>query len=317
MSFYIAGTGSYVPEKVLTNDELAKMVDTSDEWITQRVGVKERRVCTTETTGDIACRAAERALQNAGVAPDELDLIIAATISADMASPSLGCIIERGIGASCMAFDVSAACSGFIFALDVAAGYFARGMVKTALVVGAERMSRLIDWNDRSTCVIFGDGAGAAILRAGDGYIDSTFTVRGGDDVIRIPNFAGTSPFYKVETPPPYIYMNGQETFKFAVNAIVSDVSRIMEKNNLTASDVSYIIPHQANSRIVELAQRRLGLPPELFYVNIERYGNTSAASIPIALDELNRSGRLSRGDKIILSAYGGGLANAACLIIW
>ncbi|MFY9382229.1 MAG: beta-ketoacyl-ACP synthase III [Eubacteriales bacterium] len=317
MSFYIAGTGSYVPERALTNDELSKMVDTSDEWITQRVGVKERRVCTKETVGDIACRAAQRALQNAGVDPDELDLIIAATISADMASPSLGCIIERDIGASCMAFDVSAACSGFIFALDVAAGYFARGKVKTALVVGAERMSRLVDWNDRSTCVIFGDGAGAAVLRVGEGYIDSTFTVRGGDDVIRIPNYVGTSPFFKVEMPPPYIYMNGQETFKFAVNAMVSDVLQIMEKNNLTASDVSYIIPHQANSRIVELAQRRLGLRAEMFYVNIERYGNTSAASIPIALDELNRGGSLSRGDKIILTAFGSGLANAACLIVW
>ena len=216
-----------------------------------------------------------------------------------------------------MAYEINAACSAFIFLLETAAGYFSRGKAKRILVVGAERLSRILDWTDRSTCVIFGDGAGAAVLGEGEGYLDSTFTVKGGDDVIKIPNFIGSSPFYEKEPEKPYIHMNGQETFKYAVNAICGDIRHLLEKSDLRQEDIRYIIPHQANKRIIDSAAKRLGIPKEKFFVNIERYGNTSSASVPIALDEMNRGGLLRRGDKLILTAFGGGLANAACLITW
>lgn len=316
MSFCVTGTGHYVPEKIVTNDDLTAFVETSDEWISQRVGIRQRHVCVQETTVDLAVQAAQRALENSGITAGELDLIVAATISGDTVSPSMACMVQKRLGASCMAFDVSAACAGFLFALDVAAGYFARG-IRRALVIGAERMSRLLDWDDRGTCVIFGDGAGAAVLEAGQGYVDSTFTVKGDDSVIRIPQFAGKSPFFTGEADEPYVHMNGQETFKYAVSAMCGDITKLMEQHQLRQEDIAYIIPHQANKRIIDFACQRLGFPPEKLYVNIDRFGNTSSASIPIALDEMNRRQMLKKGDKIILTAFGGGLANAACLITW
>lgn len=317
MSFQIRGTGMYVPEKIVSNDDLSRLVDTSDEWISQRIGVRERRVCTTETAADLGYQAARNALENSGVRTEKLDLILAATVSGETVSPSLACMVQHKLGATCMAYDINAACSGFLFLLETAAGYFARGKVKKALVVGAERMSRILDWEDRGTCCIFGDGAGAAVLTAGENYRDSTFTVKGGDDVIRIPQFIGKSPFFEREPQSPYIQMNGQETFKYAVNAICGDIRLLMDRNGITADDLAWIVPHQANKRIIDYAAKRLKIPPEKFYVNIERYGNTSSASVPIALDELNRSGKLKKGDLLLLTAFGGGLANASCLLTW
>ncbi|MDD6176113.1 MAG: ketoacyl-ACP synthase III [Firmicutes bacterium] len=317
MSFSVLGTGMYVPENIVTNDDLSKLVETSDEWISQRVGVRQRRIATTETAADMAYEAAKNALENSGCRAEELDLILAATVSGETASPSVACMVQHLLGADCMAYDISAACSAFIFLLETAAGYFARKKVRKVLVVGAERLSRIIDWTDRSTCVIFGDGAGAAVLGEGEGYLDSTFTVRGGDDVIKIPNYIGSSPFYRKEAEKPYIHMNGQETFKYAVNAISADVRNLLERSGLALDEIRYIIPHQANKRIIDSAAKRLGAAKEKFFINIERYGNTSSASIPIALDEMNRSGMLQRGDKLILTAFGGGLANAACLLKW
>ena len=317
MSFSILGTGMYVPENIVTNDDLSKLVETSDEWISQRVGVRERRIATTETAADMACEAAQKALENSGCRAEELDLILAATVSGETVSPSVACMVQHRLGADCMAYDINAACSAFIFLLETAAGYFARQKVKKVLVIGAERLSRILDWTDRGTCVIFGDGAGAAVLGEGKNYLDSTVTVKGGDDVIKIPNYIGSSPFFQNEAEKPYIHMNGQETFKYAVNAICTDICGLLNSSALTAEEIKYIIPHQANKRIIDSAAKRLGFPKEKFYVNIERYGNTSSASIPIALDEMNRTGMLQRGDKLILTAFGGGLANAACLIIW
>ena len=317
MSFSIRGTGMYVPGRVVTNDELSTLVETDDAWIRRRVGIGERRIAETETTADMAFEAAKAALENTGIDAAELDLILAASVSADNVSPSVACMVQNRLGATCPAYDINAACSAFLFLLETAAGYFARGKVKNVLVVGAERMSRVVDWSDRGTCVIFGDGAGAAVLGEGDGYGDSVVTVRGGDDVIRIPCAPGKSPFWQGEMPEPYIFMNGQETFKYAVNAICGDLHTLMERNGLCADDIAWIVPHQADYRIIESAAKRAGIPQEKFSLNIERYGNTSSASIPMALDELNRTGKLQRGDKIILCAFGGGLANAACLVTW
>lgn len=317
MTFRIAGTGMYVPPRAVTNDDLSRMVETNDEWIRQRVGVAERRVSTDEWTSEMATKAAVAALENAGVKPTELDLILAATVSGETISPSVSAMVQHNLGATCPAFDINAACSAFIFLLETAAGFFARGKAQRVLVVGAERLSGILDWTDRSTCIIFGDGAGAAVLANGDGYLDSTLTVAGGDDVIKIPHFPGSSPFFEREIESPYIHMKGQETFKYAVNAMSGDITTLLTRNALTADDIKYIVPHQANRRIIDFTAKKLGIPAEKFYVNIEKYGNTSSASVPIALDELNRAGALEPGDLVILSAFGGGLANAACLLKW
>ncbi len=317
MNFRILGTGMYVPEKIVTNDDLSHLVETDDAWITQRVGVKQRHISQMQTAADMATIAAKQALAAAGVAPEELDLILVASVSSETTSPSSACLVQRNIGATCMAFDISAACAGFLFALENAAMWFAAGKVKKALVIGTERMSRLVDWKDRSTCVIFGDGAGAAVLSTGNAYADSVFTVTGNDEVICVPNYVGDSPFWEGTKPAPSIMMQGQETFKFAVKSMVRDVQTLLERNNFTLDDIACIVPHQANSRIIELAAKKLKLPLDRFVINIADYGNTSAASVAIALDEAVRSGRIKAGDKVILAAFGGGLSSAAILLNW
>ena len=317
MSFQIQGTGICVPKKIVTNDEMSAIVETSDEWIRQRVGIAQRHVCTTESVVDLAAGAAEAALADAGVLPGELDLILSATVSGDNVAPSIACMVQSRIGATCPAYEINAACAAFLFLLETAAGYFARGKATKILVIGAERLSGITDYTDRGTCVIFGDGAGAAVLIKGDGYLDSVQHVSGGDDVLLIPRGIGASPFYEREAIPPFIQMKGQDTFRYAVSSITADVTELLEKNGLTSEDIAFVVPHQANIRILEFASRKLNIPMEKFVVNIDRYGNTSSASIPIALDELAKSGKLKRGDKIILTAFGAGLASAACLIIW
>ena len=316
--FHIIGTGMYVPERIVTNDELSTMVDTNDEWIRQRVGIAERRVSTEEWTSEMAYKAALAALENANCKPEDLDYIITATVSGETVSPSTACMVQKLLGATCPALEINAACSAFLFLLETAAGLFARKKANKILVVGAERLSGIMDWSDRGTCIIFGDGAGAAVLSNDeDGYLDSVVTVQGNDEVIKIPTNVGCSPFFTKENDTPYIHMMGQETFKYAVSSICSDVNTLLTQNNLTLDDISYIVPHQANKRIIDFAAKRLKTSEDKFFLNIERYGNTSSASIPIALDELNRAGKLKRGDYIILTAFGGGLANAACLIRW
>ena len=318
MSFRILGTGSFLPQKVLTNDDLSHMVETSDEWITKRVGVKERRVCTTETNTDMGVAAALAALEDSGVKPEELDLIIGATISADTISPGLAGMVQNRIGATCPCFDMNAACPGFLFALEVADGFFVKKTVKKVLVVSAERMSGLIDWTDRSTCVIFGDGAGAAVLGEGDSYLASELHTTGGDDVISIPTWWDNSPFYGHELKKNVVSMAGQETYKFAVTSMVRDIQSVMAKAGITGEQVKAVIPHQANYRIINEARRRLPeIAPEKFLINIQRCGNTSSASEPILLDEANRQGLLQPGDYVVLSAFGGGLSSAASVVRW
>lgn len=317
MSIKIIGTGAYVPERIVTNDDLAKIVDTSDEWIMQRVGVKERHISENETAGDMAVKAAKKAMEDAKLLPQDIDLIVAATISGETFAPTVAGFVQKSIGALCPAFDINSACSGFLFALDTAVSFIERGKAKNALVIGAERLSKLIDWSDRSTCVIFGDGAGAFAITKGDGYLASKLFTDGGDEVIEIPSFGGSSPFYKSEIKSPYIFMNGQETFKFAVNRIVEDIREITANTGITIDDIDYIVPHQANIRIIEFASKRLKIPMEKFVVNIGKYGNTSSASVAIAFDELKKSGKLTKGNKIVMCAFGGGLSGATCLIEW
>lgn len=321
MGFRFLGTGSAAPAKILTNDDLSGMVETSDEWITTRVGVKERRIATTETTASLAAEAARRALDMSGLTPADLDLIVCATITADNVSPTAAGEVQEALGATCPAFDISSACSGFLFALETAAGFFARGTVKHALVIGAERISKLLDWSDRSTCVIFGDGAGAAVLGAceDDRYLVSELHTAGGSDVIRIPAYAGQSPFRVIpeDDRPPVIFMEGQETFKFAVNAMCGHIRSMAEKLGVDPSEIQFVVPHQANLRIIAMASRKLNIPMERFLVDIQHYGNTAAASVPIALDEANRAGLLHEGDLVAMCAFGGGLSSAGAILRW
>lgn len=319
MSFTVLGTGSYLPRRTVSNDELSAFLDTSDEWITQRVGIRTRHISTHETAADMALAAARAAIENAGITADGIDLILAASVSGETVSPSVSCMVQRGLGIACPAFDLNAACSAFLFLLDTADAFIARGGYRRILVIGAERMSRIVDWTDRSTAVIFGDGAGAAVLSAeGAGrYFGARLSVSGGDEVIRIPQAHGNSPFWEGDDSQPYIFMDGQNTFKFAVNAICRDVQQVVSDAGLTLEEIDWIVPHQANIRILDFAARRLGLPREKIACNIDRTGNTSSASIPIVLDELHRSGRLCRGQTIVLTAFGGGLASAACVLRW
>lgn len=317
MSFRIIGTGSAVPSKTVTNNDLSGMMDTGDEWIRTRVGVAERRIAVTESTSDLAYAAAVKALEMSGVSADSIDLILTATITPDNVCPTTAGTVQARLGASCPAFDISSACSGFLFALETAAGFLVRGSAKRVLVIGAERISKIIDWTDRSTAVIFGDGAGAAVLEAGDACLCSEICTAGGDEVIRIPAYGGTSPFTQIEKEHPVIFMEGQETFKFAVGAFVDHIHSMTEKAGISVGEIDHIVSHQANERIIRMAARRLRLPDEKFVMDIDRFGNTAAASVPIALDELNRSGNLKSGDLVAMVAFGGGLSSAGCLLRW
>ncbi|HWS29529.1 MAG TPA: beta-ketoacyl-ACP synthase III [Clostridia bacterium] len=317
MSFTIVGTGSAYPARVVTNDELSQLVDTTDAWIFSRTGVKERRVLTSETLEDIAFEAASRALENAGIAPEKLDLIVCATIRNDYITPSLACMLQKRLGASCFSMDINAACSGFLYALDVADGYFTRKRVKNALVVAAEALSKMTDWTERSTCVLFGDGAGAAVLQEGDGLLSLRLSARGNETPLNIPNIEGKSPFSQIEERPQCVYMSGQDVYKFAVNALCRDLEAVIEDAGVRQEDIAYVLPHQANLRIIEAAIGKLNIGGEKYLVNIERFGNTSAASIPILLDEFNRKNFFNDGDLLALSAFGGGFTSGACVLRW
>jgi 3-oxoacyl-[acyl-carrier-protein] synthase-3 len=325
----IAGTGSYLPEKVLTNADLEKIVDTSDDWITSRTGIKERRIAgDDEATSDLATKAALEAMAQAQVTADDLDLIIVATISPDTFFPATACFVQRKLGAkNAVCFDISAACSGFLYALQVARHFINSGNRKTALIIGAEKLSSMVNWEDRNTCVLFGDGAGAAIVR---GDTDSSHTSRrilssvmfsdgNQTDILVVPGGGSACPITpdnagdKLNT----IRMEGREVYKNAVNAMRDAAEQALQKAGLTADDIDMVIPHQANRRIIEAITYRRGIPEERTYVNLEKYGNTSAAAVAIALDEANRSGAIKAGDIILLVAFGAGLTWAATVIAW
>lgn len=317
MGFRILGTGSAAPEYVMPNEEWRNYVDTSDEWIISHTGVQERRICTDENMTDLCVASARAALENAGVTAQELDLILCSTMQGQYISPAQACVIQKEIGASCPAFDINAACSGFIYALDVADCYFARGRVKKVLVVAMENMPNLVDWSDRATCVLFGDGGGAVVLGEGDDLLSIHIGCVGNTEYIRIPNGASQSPITKGEKALPVLYMNGRQVYKFAVNALVEELEGAVRAAGLTEEQLDWIIPHQANIRIIETAMERLHLSDEKFANNIQKYGNTSSGCIPLALDELNRSGRLQKGQNIALVAFGGGFTTGGCVLRW
>jgi 3-oxoacyl-[acyl-carrier-protein] synthase-3 len=317
-----------MPEKVLTNDDLSKMVDTSDEWITTRTGIKERRIAAeNETTSDMATAAAKKALEAAGVKPEELDLIVVATVTPDMFFPSTACLVQSKLGAkNAIGFDINAACSGFLYALQAARHFLNGGPRMTALVIGAEKLSSLINWKDRNTCVLFGDGAGAVVVRRDDrknapGRVLST--VMGSDgtlaDLLKVPGGGSACPITaeNVALRPNTIYMEGRETFKHAVTRMYQASLEAMKQAGVTADDVKLVIPHQANARIITAIAERLNVPPERTFINLDKYGNTSAATIPVALDEAHRTGRLKRGDIILLVAFGGGFTWASSVVAW
>lgn len=320
MTARIAGIGIYVPETIVTNHDLAKIMDTSDEWISSRTGIRERRISISEGTRELAARAAMRALENAGVSPEELEIIILGTSTPDRNFPSDACSVQAAIGAkNAVAFDISAACAGFIFAMNIVEGFFKAGIYKTALIIGSETISKVVDWSDRSTCVLFGDGSGAAVLKAGEtGVIDMLMGADGtkGDalkcESRTLGNFlTGTRP------EPGFMTMDGQEVFRFAVKKVPESVEILMERNGLSREDIRYYVLHQANERIVEAVARRLKEPMEKFPMTIGKYGNTSTASIPLLLDDMIKKGMLKSGDKIIMSGFGAGMTWGAVLLEW
>jgi len=322
----ILGTGRSVPEDSLTNADLEAKVDTSDQWIRERTGIRERRIAPPGTlTSELCEQAARRALEAAGLVPDDLDLIIVATATPDMPFPSTACFLQERLNTKGQAaFDITAACAGFVYALTVADSFIKGGIAKNALVVGAELMSRIIDWSDRSTCVLFGDGAGAVVLGPTDedgvGILASELSADGSySSILNLPGGGTANPATKetVKAGLHYLKMQGNEVFKLAVRALGESAKEVLAKAGVSGEELDLFIPHQANSRIINAVAKRLGVPSEKVYINVDRYGNTSAASIPIALDELVRAGKISSGNLILLDAFGGGVAYGALLIRW
>jgi 3-oxoacyl-[acyl-carrier-protein] synthase-3 len=321
----IIGTGSYLPDQILTNADLEKKVETTDEWIRTRTGIRERRIAADEeTTSDMAARAARRVVEKSGISAGEIDLIVLATATPDMSFPSSACIVQHRLGiAGGAAFDISAACSGFIYALGIADQFIRAGTVRTALVIGAEKFSKILDWNDRSTCVLFGDGAGAVLLRGEEGesgllsthlHADGTYA-----DMLMVARKGSKNPITRelMQTEAEYLVMRGSELFKVAVKTLEEAVVEAVEANGLAFDDVDLLIPHQANVRIIAATAKRLRLPMDKVVINLDRYGNTSAASIPIALDEALEEGRVRTGDHLLLEAFGGGLTWASAMVRW
>lgn len=320
MTARIIGTGSAVPEQIVTNEDLSKIVETSDEWISSRSGIKERRVAKEENTTSLAILAGKRALENAGVTAEEIEVIIVATCTPDYFFPNTACQVQEAIGAKhAVAFDLSAACSGFLFALSTAQAYIKGGIYQKALIVGAETMSKMIDWSDRSTCVLFGDGAGAAVVSAEEtGVLELVQKSNGAGKGVLSCKASETRNLLNHESETKeYLYMEGQPVFKFAVKTVPKCVEEVLKKAEVKKEEIRYYILHQANSRIIQSVAKRLKEPEEKFPMNLSLYGNTSAASIPILLDEMNRNGMLNRGDKLVLSGFGAGLTWGAVLLEW
>lgn len=321
MKTRIIGTGSCLPKTVVTNDDLSKIMDTSDEWISSRTGIRERHLAVEETTASMSIEAAKRAMENAGVTAGEIDLIILGTVSGDFVTPACACEVQAAIGADrAAAFDINAACSGFMFALNIANAYIQAGLYRTALILGAETLSKIVDWEDRSTCVLFGDGAGAAVVRADEACGLLAFD-QGSDgskgEVLACPGRANNNPLVKTYQKFPYVHMDGQEVYKFAVTTVPASLQRTIEAAGLTPADIDYFALHQANIRIIQSVSKRLHVSEDKFPISLDHCGNISAASVPILLDEMNRKGLLKPGMKVALSGFGGGLTWASAVIEW
>lgn len=324
ISVGITGIGCFVPEKVLTNYHLGKLVDTSDDWIRSRTGIVERRVVASgKSASDLALKAAQQALTDANLTPRTIDLLIVATASPDMIWPATACLVADKLGVNCGAFDISAACTGFVYGLSVASQFVATGTYKNVLLIGTEALTRFVDWTDRNTCVLFGDGAGAVILQEvenGYGLLGSYLAADGsGANLLKIPAGGSALPGSEatIREKLHYIKMNGNEVFKFAVFAMEQAVQEVLKKCNLKMGDIDYVIPHQANKRIIEASIGRLKIDPDKIISNIDKYGNTSTASIPLALEEIWRDGRLKRGNLVVLVGFGAGLTWGANVVRW
>ena len=316
----IIGTGSALPEKVVTNQDLEKLMETTDEWIKSRTGIEKRHIAVTETTTSMAVDAAKRAVENAGVSEDEIDLIIVGTVSGDMCFPSTACQIQDAIKAqNAVAFDINAACAGFLFGLTIADAYIKSGRAKTALVVGAETLSKMMDWNDRSTCVLFGDGAGAAVVREDKAgvmsIVQGTDGSRGSALICR--NREVNNPFVKNSYETDHTKMDGQAVYKFAVKTVPLAIADALDKAGVSADQVKYFLLHQANIRIIEAVAKKMKQPIDKFPTNLQKCGNISAGSVPALLDFINKEGKLVKGDKIVLAGFGAGLSWGAAVLTW
>ena len=318
----IKGTGSFLPANTVTNDFMATIVDTSDEWIASRTGIRSRHLVKEETTSYMAVQAGAKALEEAGVAAEDIDLILVATITADCHCPSTACEVQAALGAvNAVAFDIQAACSGFLFALNTAVAYFQAGIYKNALIIGAETLSKILDWSDRSTCVLFGDGAGAAVVQADKenlyDFVQFSDGARG--NVLTCNSRTNQNPLIEAEdeTKKAYLVMEGQEVFKFAVKMVPDCIEKLLNKTGTQTEDIDCFLLHQANERIIQSVAKRLHMPIERFPMNLSHCGNTSAASIPILLDEANKKGWIKRGDMLVLSGFGAGLTWSAAQLKW
>lgn len=320
MAARIIGTGSCLPSRIVSNQDLSMIMDTSDEWIKSRTGIEKRHIAVEETTTSMAVEAARLALENAGVSPKELDLILVGTISSDHYFPSTACEVQKALLAkNATAFDISAACAGFLFGLGIVNAYMEAGMIQTALVIGAETLSKMMDWNDRSTCVLFGDGAGAAVIRKEEQGIISM--VQGSDgekgSVLTCANRSVNNPYKQNPIELDYTGMNGQEVYRFAVKTVPKSIEEALEKAGTQPDEIKYYLLHQANIRIIEAIARRLGQPIEKFPTNLQECGNISAGSVPVLLDFVNKEGKLQKGDKIVLAGFGAGLTWGAAVLVW
>lgn len=321
----ILGLGSHVPEKILTNKDMEKIVETSDEWIVERTGIRERRIVDSETaTSDLAAKAAAEALENAKVKPEEIDLIIVATATPDMFFPSVACLVQEQLKAvNAAAFDLAAGCSGFVYGVVTGSQFIKSGLYKKVLVIGAETLSKVMDWTDRNTCVLFGDGAGAAVLgevQDGFGILGSDLGSDGsGGALLQLPGGGSRNPatLETIEQRLHYIQMSGNDVFKFAIKIMGETALKSLDNAGIAHESVDCLVPHQANIRIIQSAAKRLRLPMEKVMVHVDKYGNTSAASIPIALNEAVKSGKIKNGDVVVLVGFGAGLTWASCVMKW
>ena len=319
MTGVICGTGSYIPVHTMDNNDIAQLVETNDEWIRERTGVVKRHIIQEETTVSMAADAARKALENGNVSAEEVDLILVSTISSNVILPCAACEVQKAIGAvNATCFDLSAACTGFVFAYNTAVAYLASGMYRTVLIIGSESLSNLTNWKDRGTCILFGDGAGAAVVKAAEGKLYRAVTHSDGfkGEALTCTSRHNRN-WEEIPLEETYMQMDGQAVFKFAVKRVPEAVKEVLEKNNMTAEEIDYFVLHQANKRIVEAVAKRLDVSIDKFPMNLQEYGNTSSASIPILLDEMSRDGRLKKGQKIILAGFGAGLSWGATILEW
>lgn len=322
MRLKIIGTGSYLPEKIATNDDMAQLVETSDEWIRTRTGIGQRHLVSSseENTTYMAVQAAKRALAASGLKAEEIDVILVATVSGDYVTPSTACMVQRELQAvNAASFDINAACAGFLFGLNTVDAYFRSGIYKTAIIIGVETLSKIVDWTDRSTCVLFGDGAGAVVAKADENGMLACLQGSDGThaDVLTCKARTNNNPYISTSKELDYVYMNGQEVFKFAVRKVPECLELLLQGTDFSPEDVDYYLLHQANYRILTSIAKKLNLPMEKFPSNVDRCGNTSAASIPILMDEMNRQGQFKEGNLLFLSGFGGGLTWGAALLKW